>query len=93
MITANFVRDLFTHMEWADARMWAADAVEHAAGRLPARHARAHPSRSSVSFSPDLDRRQAVQAFRKPDEFAALADVRAWAAAALSGGASVSRDA
>jgi uncharacterized damage-inducible protein DinB len=78
MITADFVRELFTHMEWADARMWAA---------MPStappddflRNTLVHLHAVQRSFFLIWTGGQAVQAFRKPEEFPALADVRAWA--------------
>jgi len=78
MITASFVRDLFAHMEWADARMWAAmPSVTPPDDFL--RNTLVHLHAVQRSFFLIWTGGEPVQAFRQPSEFAALADVRAWA--------------
>jgi uncharacterized damage-inducible protein DinB len=78
MITIEFVRDLFTHMEWADARMWAAmPATAPPDDRL--RDTLVHVHAVQRGFLLVWAGGPAMQAFRKPDEFPTLADVRAWA--------------
>ena len=77
MITASFVRDLFAHMEWADARIWAAvPAGDPADDRL--RDTLVHIHMVQRAFLYVWTGRPFTDAIRKPEDFATLADVRAW---------------
>ena len=78
MMTAEFVRDLFTHMEWADARIWAAVP----SGVLPdesLHRTLVHIHVVQRAFLHVWTGRPLGESIRKADEFATLEDVRAWA--------------
>jgi uncharacterized damage-inducible protein DinB len=78
MITIEFVRDLFAHMEWADARIWAA-----VPGTTPPdealRSTLVHIHLVQRAFFYVWTGRPFTDAVRKAEEFPTLADVRTWA--------------
>ena len=78
MITIEFVRDLFTHMEWADARIWTAvPQTSPPDARL--RETLVHVHGVQRGFFLVWTGGPVMEAYRKADEFPTLADVRAWA--------------
>ena len=78
MITIALIRELFTHMEWADARVWAATpATMPSDDRL--RETLVHIHLVQRAFLYAWTGRPFTDAIRNPDEFPALADVREWA--------------
>jgi uncharacterized damage-inducible protein DinB len=79
MITVELVRDLFAHMEWADARIWAAVPT----GDPPdedLRRTLVHIHIVQLAFLEAWTGRFPGDSSRKAEEFASLADVRAWVA-------------
>ncbi len=78
MFSRDVLRELYRHMEWADAKVWDAAPV----GGQPddrLRHLLVHLHVVQRAFLHIWTDRPVRDAFRKPEEFATLADVRAWA--------------
>jgi uncharacterized damage-inducible protein DinB len=77
MITIEFLRDLYAHMEWADARVWAA-----APSATPPddvlRNTLLHIHIVQRAFLYVWTNRPFMDAVRKPEDFNSLAEIRAW---------------
>src|SRR5262245_29234795 len=84
MFTRELLAEMLRHMEWADARVWSAVPEDSPAdARLKQWLVHIHVVQRaffSVWTGADL-----AGAFRTPDDFASLADVRAWARAYYPG--------
>jgi uncharacterized damage-inducible protein DinB len=79
MFSRDLLRDLYRHMEWADARMWAAMPTSDAPLDDRLRETLVHIHLVQRAFLCVWTKHPVEEAFRKPEEFATLADVRAWA--------------
>jgi uncharacterized damage-inducible protein DinB len=78
MFSAEMLTTLFRHMEWADAKVWA---IVPAAG-TPDEDLRwrlTHVHVVQRAFLHIWTNRPVAEAFRRPDEFTTLAEIRAWA--------------
>ena len=78
MFSRELLQDLYRHMEWADARMWAAVPANEACDeRLKGLLVHIHVvQRAFLTVWTGGDW---MTAFRRPEDFAGAADVRAWA--------------
>ena len=77
MFSKELLQELYRHMEWADARMWAAVPVAAADERLKGLLLHIHVvQRAFLTVWTGGDW---MTVFRKPEEFSGVADVRAWA--------------
>lgn len=78
MFSRDLLRALFAHMEWADAKVWeAVPAGDPPDDRL--RHLLVHIHVVQRAFLYVWTTGPVREAFRKPEDFATLGDVRAWA--------------
>src|SRR5918995_2896212 len=78
MITRPFLRELYRHMEWADAAVWAAvplDGLPDARLRLLL----VHVHTVQRAFLAIWKGRPVQEGFRNPEDFGSLDEVRAWA--------------
>jgi uncharacterized damage-inducible protein DinB len=79
MFTLDTLRELYRHMEWADAQVWRAARNGDAAVDPRLRHLLLHTHVVQRAFLYVWTKQSIVPAFRKPDEFATLDDLREWA--------------
>lgn len=78
MFTRDLLLELYRHMEWADARVWAAIGDSNPDdARL--RSLLVHLHTVQWAFLAIWKGRPPEEAYRMPEDFASLADVRAWA--------------
>jgi uncharacterized damage-inducible protein DinB len=78
MITRDFLREAFRHMEWADATVWAA-VPRGGAPDERLRHLLVHIHTVQRVFHVAWNGGTKSDAIRMPDSFATLDDVREWA--------------
>jgi uncharacterized damage-inducible protein DinB len=78
MFTREGLLELYRHMEWADATLWGSVVASNTDdARLKGLFVHVHVVQRS--FLHVWSARPVTDAFRQPDDFAALADVRDWA--------------
>jgi uncharacterized damage-inducible protein DinB len=78
MFTREVLLDLYRHMEWADARVWGAIGTSDLDdARL--RSLLVHLHTVQWAFLAVWQGRPPETGYRRPEDFATLADVRAWA--------------
>jgi uncharacterized damage-inducible protein DinB len=76
IVTIEFLRDLYTHMEWADARVWAA--AQPAPPDDVIRNTLLHMHIVQRAFLYVWTKQPFMNAVKKPDDFTSLAEIRAW---------------
>src|SRR6476469_6567238 len=77
MITVEFLRDLYAHMEWADARVWAAAPPATPPDDI-LRNTLLHIYIVQRAFLYVWTNRPFMDAVRKPEDFNSLVEIRAW---------------
>jgi len=78
MLTKEFLREAFRHMEWADAAVWAA-VPRDAAPDLRLRNLLVHVHTVQRAFHAAWTGGLKADTLRAPESFATLDEVRAWA--------------